>query len=172
MTEQLQFGTVLDELIEKTLRSLVATDIEKAVLGVLRLHRGSANAIKSSAIVEQLSFRGAAPALRLGHTKENSRRAIAGAIENLVELHRLPIGGLRVPPYGYFLIETPADLDLAIKARWGEIYAHLRYLRALTSKTDVARLFDQQMLELDAEGAAHVPGKGSVGTNDDSGRAA
>src|SRR4051812_31639382 len=96
VTEQLQFGTVLDELIEKTLRSLLATDLEKAVLGVLRMHRGSQNAIKSARIAEQLE---------MPHG-ETSRRNIAGAIENLVELHHIQVGGLRVPPYGYFLIET------------------------------------------------------------------
>jgi len=160
MNEQLQLGTCssglpgsaggpevfspqsdLDVKIEKALRTVTLPESEKELLRVLSMHRGALNAIKSASLAEQLGL----PA------GENSRRWVAGTVQNLVELHRIPIGGLRVPPYGYFLIETRNDLDLAIGARWGEIYAHLRYLRALTSRRDVARLFGQQMLKLDQE---------------------
>lgn len=147
MSEQLQFGAVtneLDALVGAALTSPELTRKEKQLLGVLNYHRGAASAIRSGDLAACLQLSGFNVGLG-----EGSRRWIAAAVETLVQLHGIPIGGLRVPPYGYFLIETRADLDLAIGARWSEVYAHLRYLRRLMSKKDVARMFGQQMLEID-----------------------
>ena len=146
MAAQLQFTRAFDgsriiELLAKALDSPELTEQEKAIVVLLGAHRGAMNPIRSSQIAFHLGLPEA----------ERTRRWIAQVIETLVLLHHLPIGGSRVPPYGYFLIETQADLDLAINARWKEIFAHLRYLRALTSKQDVARLFGQAQLQLDAE---------------------
>ena len=144
MTEQLQLVQALTEAqyrIARALDSPELSEIEKDILKVIFLHSGAVNAIKSARVAE---LAGLDPG-------EGSRRFIAKTVEILVTLYKIPIGGLRVPPYGYFLIETRRDLDLAIAARWGEVYAHMRYLRGLTSREDVARLFGQGLLNLDAE---------------------
>lgn len=133
--------TDLNDRLARASRSAELTTAEKDIVIVLSLHRGASNAIRSK---ELATLVGLMPG-------ESSRRFVAATIETLVLLHQIPVGGLRVPPYGYFLIETRNDLDLAVNARWNEIYAHLRYLRALTSKQDVARLFGQQMLQLERE---------------------
>lgn len=147
MSEQLQFGDQKRETdgpVSKALSSPELTRAEKELLAVLSFRRGAKNAIRSQVLASQIGM----------PWNERTRRWIAAAVETLVQLHGIPIGGLRVPPYGYFLIETRADLDLAIGARWGEVYAHLRYLRRLMSKKDVARMFGQQMLEMEKESRA------------------
>jgi hypothetical protein len=130
-----------DKKFFDALNSPELTDDEKKIVRILGAHRGAVNAIRSSSIAELL---------RIGQA-EKSRRWICQVVETLVLLHHLPIGASRTAPMGYFLIETQADLDLAINARWKEVFAHMRYLRALTSKQDVARLFGQAQLQLDSE---------------------
>ncbi|MBZ5702119.1 MAG: hypothetical protein LAN84_09750 [Acidobacteriia bacterium] len=148
MTEQLQFGVTLtdrwaelDAKVAAALRSALLSEREKEVLRVIAGHRGAAQAIRAEEVARQAGMAWC----------ERARREIAGVVETAVLLYRIPIGGLRMKPYGYFLIASAGDLDLAIHPLWGEVYAHLRRLRALTSKTDVARLFGQAMLQLDAE---------------------
>lgn len=146
MSTQMQFPRTVDlfrlrDLLNTALDSPELTDDEKKIVRILGEHRGAAAAIRSSSVAQLLKL----PA------SENSRRWICQVVETLVLLHHLPIGASRTAPMGYFLIETQADLDLAINARWKEIYAHMRYLRALTSKQDVARLFGQAQLQLDSE---------------------
>jgi hypothetical protein len=114
---------------------------EKDVVKILGMRRGRASAVPSREIAHLLGV----------SWSEHTRRWICETVETLVLLHRLPIGASRVRPYGYFLIETAADLDVAIHARWKEIYAQMRYLRALTSKQDVERLWGQAQLQLDSE---------------------
>jgi hypothetical protein len=131
----------LDEKIIAALRSDLLNERDKEVLRVLAGHKGAMNAIRSV----ELAFHAG-----VGRG-EKGRRAVALAIETFVQLFGIPIGGLRVPPYGYFLIVDHADLALAVGPLWGEVYAHLRRLRALTGKQTVARLFGQAMLKLAAE---------------------
>lgn len=148
MSEQLQPGTALwarwnelDAKVVEALQSSVLSEREKEILRVIASHKGAMKAIRSAEI-----------ALEAGLDQgERARREITSAIETFVLLFHIPIGGLRMPPYGYFLIVSAADLDLAIQPLWGEVYAHLRRLRALTSKNDVAKLFGQAMLKLDSE---------------------
>jgi len=111
----------------------------RELVRVLWTRQGAAHAIRAGEILD---------ALRLSRN-DKWRRWLKDAMNDLVVLHRLPVGGLRVPPYGYFLIVSANDLDLAIHPLWGEVYALLRRLRALTSKHDVASLFGQAMLDLD-----------------------
>lgn len=148
MTHQLQLEmersgrlAELDEKVVAALRSNVLTEHDKEILRVIASHQGAMNSIRSAEIA---LLAGAG----LG---EEGRRNVTKTIETLVTFFRMPIGGLRMPPYGYFLIVSSADLDLAIQPLWGEVYAHLRRLRALTSKQAVARLFGQAMLKLDEE---------------------
>ncbi len=153
MSEQLQFGGTasapgmwdrwkeLDELVAKALRASLLSEREKEVLRVIAGHKGAAKAIRSEDVAAAAGMEWC----------ERTRREIAGVVETAVLLHRIPIGGLRMPPYGYFLIANANDLELAITPLWAEVYAHLRRLRALTGKQLVARMFGQAMLRLDAE---------------------
>jgi hypothetical protein len=154
MTEQLQLGTLfdrwreLDALVLAALEAGVLNEREKDVLRVIAGHKGSANAIRAREIAREVGLRDG----------EEGRRFIASVVETAVLLHRIPIGAIRFKPYGYFLIASANDLDLAIAPLWGEVYAHLRRLRMLAGKQFVARMFGQAMLRLDVEaGPAEKP---------------
>ena len=134
----------LDALVAAALRTNLLTEREKEVLRVIAGHKGAANAIRSNEIARRLGLKWC----------ERTRRDIAGVVETAVLLFHIPIGGLRMKPYGYFLVMSRNDLDLAIQPLTGEFYALLRRIRMLTSKQDVARLFGQIMLKLDSEEAA------------------
>jgi len=148
MSEQLQLGTgrierwaELDAKVVAALGSAVLSERDKEVLRVIAGHKGALDAIRAEEVARQAGM----------EWSERTRREIAGVVENAVLLFHIPIGGRRGKPCGYFLIVSANDLDLAIHPLWGEVYAHLRRLRALTSKGDVARLFGQAMLKLDSE---------------------
>jgi len=147
LSERLQLGTAierrgeLDAKVAAALGSALLSEREKEVLRAIAGHQGAANAIRAEEVARQAGLEWC----------ERTRRDIAGVVETAVLLFRIPIGGLRMKPYGYFLITSAGDLDLAIHPLWGEVCAHLRRLRALTSKNDVARLFGQAMLKLDGE---------------------
>jgi len=146
VTEQLQFeiGRPPDELEERILEALgsnVWGERDKEILRAIAGHKGAANAIRSEEISNRLGFKWC----------ERTRRQITSVVETAVMLFRIPIGGLRMKPYGYFVIVSRNDLDLAIQPLMGEFYALLRRIRALTSKQDVARLFGQAMLKLEKE---------------------
>jgi hypothetical protein len=132
----------LDELEAQIVLALAQPSLDetdKEVLRLLALHKGAQNAIKSARIAELVRL----------PEGEHGRRAVASAVEHLVQITEVPIGGLRVPPYGYFLVVTAKDLDLAIHSRWGEVFAHLRYLRKLAGRHRVAEMFGQTMMKLD-----------------------
>lgn len=151
MSEQLKFEDAaaatwerwreLDARVTEALSSPLLSESDKEILRVIAGHKGAANAIRSEDVATQAGLR----------WSEQARREVAGAVETAVQLFAIPIGGLRVKPYGYFLIVNANDLELAITPLWGEVYAHLRRLRALTGKRLVARMFGQAMLKLDQE---------------------
>jgi hypothetical protein len=158
MSEQLQLGAgeertgrsacatwqrwaELDELVAKALRASLLTEREKEILRVIAGHKGAARAIRSEDVAAAAGMEWC----------EKTRREIAGVVETAVLLHKIPIGGSRAKPCGYFVIVNANDLELAITPLWGEVYALLRRLRALTGKQLVARMFGQAMLKLDAE---------------------
>jgi hypothetical protein len=151
MPEQLKFGAGLLARIEemnarlgRAMRSGALDDLDREILAVLASHKGAAAAIKAEAIAGAVGK----------EWSEKTRREITAAVEHLVVFHKLPIGARRGVPPGYFLIMNQNDLDLAIHPLWCEHYAILRRLRALTGKAECARLFGQQMLDLDKEDAA------------------
>jgi hypothetical protein len=158
VTEQLQLGmgeertgrnacatwqrwAELDALVAKALGSELLTEREREILRVIAGHKGAAHAIRSEDVAKLAGMEWC----------EKSRREIAGVVETAVLLLKIPIGGLRGKPCGYFLIVNANDLEQAITPLWGEVYALLRRLRALTGKQLVARMFGQAMLKLDAE---------------------
>ncbi len=150
MTEQLQFASLraagadeLEERILAALRSKLWGERDKEVLRAIAGHKGAGNAIRSEEVASRLGWKWC----------ERTRREIAGAVETAVLFFRIPIGGLRMKPYGYFIVVSRNDLELAIQPLTGEFYALLRRIRALTSKQDLARLFGQAMLKLDKDAA-------------------
>jgi hypothetical protein len=150
MPEQLTLDVAsdLDLKVAAALRCDLVSPRDFRVLTILNRHRGAASAIGSGPLAWQLNL----PA------SENSRRIVTKAVETLRELHGIPIGGSRVPPYGYFLIETRADLEAALAPLTGELYALLRLLRALAGKREVERLYGQLDLKLDAEANGEIRG--------------
>src|SRR5258705_10920065 len=101
MSEQLQLGVTmydrwrdLDARVEEALRSPLLDEKDKEILRVIARHKGAAQAIRAGEIAERA---GMLPG-------DVSRRKICSAIETFILLHKIPVGGLRVPPYGYFLI--------------------------------------------------------------------
>ena len=129
-------GGALDQHISAIARQLYGD--ERSLVWLLSNHRGAANPIRSAAILDQLG-------LRRG---ENGRRWVNGAVAHLLELG-LRIGASRRDPVGYFLIETQADLDIALSAHRGQLYGHIRHMRLLASKQTVAQMFGQAMLEFE-----------------------
>jgi hypothetical protein len=131
----------LDARVMAAVESKVFSEREKEVLRVISGHRGAQHAIRSEDVANSLGMKWC----------ERTRRDIAGVVETAVLVFKVPIGGLRVKPYGYFLIVTPNDLDLALSPLKGEFHALLRRIRALTSREQAARMFGQAMLKLDSE---------------------
>src|SRR5712692_5203301 len=90
----------LDAKIEAALASKMLTERDKEILRVIAGHKGAMSAIRS---LEIAMLSGLPP------RAEKSRREIASAVETFVTFFGIPIGGLRVKPYGYFLIVDRAD---------------------------------------------------------------
>lgn len=134
----------LDERIERALRSIALEPFETSILSVISTHRGAANAISSERIASQIVS-------TVDPRSETVRRVITKAVERLRLEFAIPIGASRVPPRGYFLMETARDYELGTAAIQAELFAHLRLLRALCGRPAVARLYGQQMLQLDSE---------------------
>ncbi len=148
MSEQLQFGETmfdrwreLDARVTAALQANVFSEREKEILRVIAGHKGATKAIRSEDVAKAAGMEWC----------EGARREIAGVVETAVLLHKIPIGGSRGKPSGYFLVVNANDLEVAITPLWGEVYALLRRLRALTGKQLVARMFGQAMLKLDSE---------------------
>lgn len=153
MSEQLKLGAdfaaastydrwrELDARVEAALRSPLLTPTEAKILRVIARHKGAAQAIRSRVVAEEAGM----------FWNEDARRGICKAIETFRLLMKLPIGALRESPYGYFLIVSSHDLELAVQPLAGELYALMRMIRALTSRRDVAKLYGQAMLKLNKE---------------------
>lgn len=152
MSEQLKLGEdfaankfdrfrELDARVESALRSPLLDEKDKEILRVIARHKGAALAIRSALVAEEAGMM----------SGEVARRKICSAVETFRLLFKLPIGASRMPPYGYFLIVSSADLELAIQPLAGELYALMRLMRALSSRHEVAKLFDQTKLKLEAE---------------------
>lgn len=131
----------LDARVTAALQSNVFSEREKEILRVIAGHKGAQHAIRSEDVASAAGMKWC----------EQSRRDVAGVVETAVLVFQVPIGGSRAKPCGYFLIANANDLELAITPLWGEVYALLRRLRALTGKQLVARMFGQAMLKLDSE---------------------
>jgi len=78
-----------------------------------------------------------------------TEREVKAIAKELIERWHIPIGGSRQKPYGYFLIVTAEDQALAVRPLVNELRSLVRRLRALTGKTETARLWGQLMLDLE-----------------------
>jgi hypothetical protein len=134
----------LDARVTAALQSEVFSEREKEILRVIAGHKGAAKAIGSREVARAAGMAWC----------ENTRRIVAGVVETAVLVFKVPIGGLRGKPHGYFLIVTADDLSLALGPLHGEFRALLRRIRALSSKEQAAAMFGQTMLKLDSEEAA------------------
>jgi len=133
----------LDRKIVTLLRSADLDECSKELLRILAARKGSEHAILLRQ-VQQLLPRGREGALV-------TERDLKKMVKELIELHAVPVGALRVPPYGYFLVVTPEDLGEALRPLKNELRSIARRVRALTSPEFVARLFRQLPLELDRD---------------------
>lgn len=123
------------------------TDLERAVLSILAGHKGHADAIRIAEIQLQLGPHGLEGCVV-------PEREIKATVKSLVENFRLPIGGSRRPPCGYFLVLTVEDRELAIHPLVAELRSISRRVRSLSNKHELARLFGQIQLDLDRERGA------------------
>jgi hypothetical protein len=155
VTEQLQLDAFaaltfsqrwreLDARVTAALQSEIFSEREKEILRVIAGHKGAAKAIGSKEVARAAGM----------EWSENTRRRVAGVVETAVLMFKVPIGGVRGKPHGYFLIVTADDLSLALGPLNGEFRALLRRIRALSSKEQAAAMFGQTMLKLDSEEAA------------------
>jgi hypothetical protein len=143
MADQLQL--VLDQAGLRHARIQAALDKSNfrfegtsKVLKLLCWHRGSSQAVRAEVIARQIGF----------GTGESGRRRVTRAIQELIEDHHIPIGGLREPPYGYYLIMDAQDLELAVGTLRAELRSLVRRLRVLLSREQVAELWGQEILNL------------------------
>lgn len=135
----------LDRKVRGVLYGHDAWEVDPKVLHILNTRRGAAHAVRSAEIAQMLELDGG----------EGGRRVVTKSIENLRLLHSIPIGGSRMKPYGYFLIETRSDLAIALQPLRGELYAMLRLLRALAGRHETAAMYGQLMLALDEVSSAN-----------------
>jgi hypothetical protein len=155
MNEQFQLGVTLpqavwaryselDARVTRALQSEIFSEREKEILRVIAGHKGAAKAIGSKEVARAAGM----------EWSERTRRRVAVVVETAVLVFKVPIGGLRGRPHGYFLIVTLDDLSLALGPLNGEFRALLRRIRALSSREQAAAMFGQTMLKLDSEEAA------------------
>jgi len=94
-------------------------------------HRGRGNPISIAALQVLTGF---------------SERAIKGIVEELVVKHRLPIGGRREEPFGYFVILDEEDQEAAARPYRAQILAMWRRLRVLDTPARLKALLDKLTL--------------------------
>jgi hypothetical protein len=75
-------------------------------------------------------------------------RSIKGVVEQLRTKHRLPIGGRREPPAGYFWINNAADREVAVAPYRKQILTMWNTLRILDSVEHLRELRDQMTVEV------------------------
>lgn len=76
-----------------------------------------------------------------------NEREVKAAIRDLVIVHQLPIGASRGKDHGYFLVDSPEDVEIAISPLEGEIRELARRVRILGGKERLAELCGQLPLE-------------------------
>jgi hypothetical protein len=131
---------VVDALIDGVLAGLSGPwqlwSNEMQLLRMLREHKGAENPLQLNTIAIQLGM---------------SPRDIKSAVKSLVEDFKLPIGGSRQKPFGYFLIVSGEDLEAALRPLVHELQSIARRVKALTGEQRMAEIFNQARLALESE---------------------
>ena len=108
------------------------TDLERRVGTIIAQFRGKDRPVSIAQISVMTGF---------------NERQIKGIVEQLVVTHRIPIGGRREEPAGYFMIETAEDREAAVTPYKRQILAMLRRLKVLESKQALSEFLGQLELE-------------------------
>jgi hypothetical protein len=135
------------ERVAAALGDPLLAEVDRKLLRIIAVHRGAANAVRAEAILGELGL----------YCDGNARRWVKATVEDLVTRLKVPIGGLRMKPYGYFLVVTQADMDLALQPLQNELLSLARRIRALTDERYLSKLNGQLMLRLDLFPAGDEP---------------
>jgi hypothetical protein len=135
------------ERVAAALGDPLLAEVDRKLLRIIAAHRGAASAVRAEAILGELGL----------YCDGNARRWVKATVEDLVTRLRVPIGGLRMKPYGYFLVVTQADMDLALHPLQNELLSLARRIRALTDERYLSKLNGQMLLRLDLFPAGDEP---------------
>lgn len=107
---------------------------ERAMLELLRSHKGSSNAIQIAQIAPRLN------------TSDRNVKALA---KSLIEDFGARIGASRQEPYGYYLCITADEIDSASRPLESEIRSLARRLRSLRGRARVIEMLGQLCLDVE-----------------------
>lgn len=82
-------------------------------------------------------------------------RAIKDAVRTLRLVHMQLIGSRREPPYGYYMISTPEELQQTVHTFFSQAIEELKVVRALLGRDErkLRELLGQMEIELEVERA-------------------
>jgi hypothetical protein len=110
----------------------------RLVLDALEGRLGAASAMSIAEMQRQLACDGHGAL---------SDRDIKAAVKELVEEGGVPVGSSRSKPFGYFLIVSDEDAEIAVRPLLGELKSIAGRIRKLSPKTDYVRhLLGQEVL--------------------------
>jgi hypothetical protein len=128
----------LDELIQRVLLGQSGPwPIEPKQHSILRLVsacKGRAHAISIGMI---------------GRITNMQEREIKSSVKSLIEDFGIPIGASRHKPYGYFLIVSSDDVDVALRPLANEVISIARRMRKLGGSDIVKEMLGQLRVEME-----------------------
>jgi hypothetical protein len=130
---------VLELINSRDTKPWPLTEDQRALLHVLRWHKGADRAITIAMLDAKLNI---------------DVRGIKDAVRSLVVDFGLPIVGSRRQPYGYYIAITAEEIAEAIRPLRGEIIQIARRVRALRGNEFLRELLGQIPMELDQEEAS------------------
>ncbi|ABF42383.1 hypothetical protein Acid345_3382 [Candidatus Koribacter versatilis Ellin345] len=108
----------------------------RAVLRILRDHKGARNAISIAALTEKTGL---------------DAREVKEQVRSLVVDFKLKICGSRVQPYGYYVATSSEEIEAGIRPLYGEGVSLFRRVRALGGDQAVKEMEGQIRAALDQE---------------------
>jgi hypothetical protein len=113
---------------------LNVTPVERRVYDLIKRHKGHRNPVSINYINNATGI---------------SERKIKDAVAELVTSHKILIGALRgAVSYGYFIIESAEDQEVALAPFRAQILSMLRRMRVLQGAHQVREWLGQQVAEL------------------------
>jgi hypothetical protein len=143
MSEQLQFAATKDPAAELdrfilgllySKQEIPLTAEERAVLEILRWHKGAANAKPLAEIATKLN---------------TSKRFVKDLVKRLIEERGVPVGGSRQEPIGYFILVSRDDWTHALRPLVSEIRSIRDRVDALRQSPFFEMVCGQMDLDLD-----------------------